>query len=80
MAVPQYFADEAPQPGSTEATELAALSAAVEARADSWVDRVKCAPPFFFVPLDSTKPPSFPARWLNSEGIPGGFCGVLGFE
>jgi Lon protease-like protein len=48
VAAPQFFGDEPPQPGSTEAIELAALSTAVEARADAWVDRVKCAPPSLF--------------------------------
>ena len=60
MAAPQFFGDEPPQPGSTEAIELAALSTAVEARADAWVDRVKCAPPSLFSTM------SFPHRPLFS--------------
>lgn len=43
MAQPAYFGDEAPAANSPEGARLAQLAAAVEALADQWVDKVKCA-------------------------------------
>ena len=45
VAQPAYFGDDPVPAGTPAAAELRALAAAVEATADEWVDRVKCARP-----------------------------------
>ena len=41
MARPEYLADEPPAEGSEEAAALASEAAAVEALADTWVERLR---------------------------------------
>lgn len=43
MAEAKYCADDNPAPNTPEAAQLAQLAASVEALADQWVDKVKCA-------------------------------------
>ncbi len=43
MAEAKYRADDNPAPNTPEAAQLAQLATSVEALADQWVDKVKCA-------------------------------------
>ena len=43
MAEARYYEDENPAPNSPEGTQLAQLATSVEALADQWVDKIKCA-------------------------------------
>ena len=43
VAEAKYYGDENPEPSSPEGAQLAQLAAALEALADQWIDRVKCA-------------------------------------
>jgi len=43
MAEARYYEDENPAPNSPEGAQLAQLAISVEALADQWVDKIKCA-------------------------------------